>query len=200
MMKFAGVILAGGKSRRFGEPKAFAFKAGLPFYHYSLQALEPFVSELVIVTSTALWPSFLREPISETIITDVKEYQGQGPLAGIYSAMEHIKADWYIVNPIDVPFIEQGVIDELLSTIRPGIQAVVPISKGVTQPLIGVYHSSVKETIKQQLELGYLSLHGLLDLLKVQYISLEYETPFININSKADYLQFIETEKGGGSL
>ena len=36
-LKFQGVVLAGGQSKRFGRPKAFAKKDGIPFSNIRLE-------------------------------------------------------------------------------------------------------------------------------------------------------------------
>src|SRR5699024_8783911 len=100
-----GVILAGGESRRFGSPKAFALRDHIPFYQYSLQAIEPFVSSTLIVTNPKLEGFFTNEDVKMNVVIDDAKYREQGPLAGIYTAMDTIVTDWYMVIPIDVPFV-----------------------------------------------------------------------------------------------
>lgn len=39
-MKIAGVVLAGGQSSRYGQPKMFELFAGQPLYKHSLTALQ----------------------------------------------------------------------------------------------------------------------------------------------------------------
>ncbi|WP_170138892.1 molybdenum cofactor guanylyltransferase [Oceanobacillus chungangensis] len=191
-MEYIGVILAGGQSRRFGSPKAFAKKDGNFFYTYSAKALEAYTSKLVLVTNQELAPVFSQEGFTGEIINDIKEYEGQGPLAGIYSAMEKYPADWYIVSPIDVPFIDQAVIKLLLSNIKPNIEAIIPVVAGKKQPLIALYHHDVKILIKRKLDRGLRSIEMVLADLNVHYISIADEQPFINVNSKVDYEKYIE--------
>ncbi|WP_054859654.1 NTP transferase domain-containing protein [Gracilibacillus sp. JCM 18860] len=44
-----GIVLAGGKSRRFGSPKAFAELNGVPFYCYPVQILSRLCSSVYVV-------------------------------------------------------------------------------------------------------------------------------------------------------
>lgn len=39
-MKIAGIVLAGGQSSRYGQPKMFEMFAGQPLYKHSLIALQ----------------------------------------------------------------------------------------------------------------------------------------------------------------
>ena len=48
-MKTIGIVLAGGQSKRFGEPKALALRRGKPFLFYSVEALRPIVDQVVVV-------------------------------------------------------------------------------------------------------------------------------------------------------
>lgn len=154
----AGVILAGGQSRRFGQPKAFSKKGGVPFYQYSIQTLQPLVEKLILVTNHTIIQIFSAEPSSLSIITDLQKYEGQGPLAGIYSAMEFYEADWYMVLPIDVPFINHIIFHGLMKFVQPGKEAIIPVVCGQIQPLIAIYHCSVKIKMMQQLDHGQLSI------------------------------------------
>ena len=43
-----GIILSGGKSSRMGTDKGFLLLEGKPFVQYSLEALKPIVSNLMI--------------------------------------------------------------------------------------------------------------------------------------------------------
>lgn len=45
-----GIILAGGKSSRMGTDKGFLLLNNKPFVQYSIDALKPFVSEIMIVS------------------------------------------------------------------------------------------------------------------------------------------------------
>jgi len=188
-----GVILAGGESRRFGSPKAFALRDHLPFYQYSLQAIEPFVPSTLIVTSPKLEGFFMNENIKTSIVKDDETYHGQGPLAGIYTAMDTVVTDWYMVIPIDVPFVEQWVFKRLIKYIDGGrVDAIVPTVHGKKQPLLSIYHYDMKNWIKKQLDMGKRSVHELLNERKVVYVSIEEEKPFTNINWKEDYQQLIQ--------
>ncbi|MED4878096.1 NTP transferase domain-containing protein, partial [Anoxybacillus geothermalis] len=57
----AGAVLAGGQSRRFGRPKAFALHEGAPFFTWSVAALDPIADELYIVSHPSLVDEFRRQ-------------------------------------------------------------------------------------------------------------------------------------------
>ncbi len=101
-----GIVLAGGQSRRFGSPKSFAEKDGKSFYQWSIDTLAPVVNSIVLITNRELEKRFLDQGKVE-IFTDVEQYSGKGPLAGIYTAMAKKPATWYAVIPTDVPFMDE---------------------------------------------------------------------------------------------
>ncbi|MCT2535888.1 molybdenum cofactor guanylyltransferase [Aquibacillus koreensis] len=195
MDEVAGIILAGGQSRRFGSPKAFAKRGNLPFYQYSIDALKSHTSTILLVTSPILSESFEQIDSSVHVITD-QVYQGNGPLAGIYTGMDKQEANWYIVVPIDVPFIQAAIIKQLIDQIDYTKEAIVPIVKGKMQPLLALYRGSIKEIILDQLDHSQRSMQQLHDRINVKYVKMNDEMPFININRQEDYANFINRKDG----
>jgi len=194
-----GVILAGGKSRRFGSPKAFAKKCGLPFYQYSIDAIKPHTASQLIITSTDLIEQFNGIDPHIKVAVDHSAYQGKGPLAGIYTAMDKVEADWYLTAPVDVPFVKSWVFKRLLEYAEQDVDAVVAVAASRKHPLIAVYHSSVKNKVKEKLDEEKLSVQHLLESIRVKYVPIEEEQPFININRQIEYEQFVKKHELGES-
>ncbi|WP_445490676.1 molybdenum cofactor guanylyltransferase [Niallia sp. 03133] len=189
--QLVGIILAGGQSIRYGEPKAFVKKGSKFFYQYSIDALLPFTSEIYLVAHPDLKSRFLFN--KKVLVTeDHKPFQGYGPLAGIYSVMEEIEAVWYFVLPIDCPFITKQTIEEVLDSIAEGAEAVVPVVNGKKQPLIAAYHRKSKERIYEALKKNTLSMNGLLEHLSVTFVECLNKEDFVNINKPNDYANYIK--------
>jgi len=194
--KIVGVILAGGQSSRFGSPKAFVKKDNIPFYHYSWQAIRPFVSSMLIITNPQLKALFTKDGVTTKLVNDHEDYQGQGPLAGIYTAMDVRSAAWYMIIPVDVPFVEQWIFELLLTFMDEDVEAIIPVVNGKKEPLLSLYHYSLKKAIKKQLDMGKRSMHQLLADKKVIYVPIEDEKPFTNINRQEDYQRFVHHKEG----
>lgn len=188
-----GVVIAGGKSRRFGKPKAFAKREGKYFYQWSEEALAPVVDSMILVTSNELEAEF-RSISDLTIVTDV--FTGKGPLAALYTAMLEKEATWYAAIPIDVPFMKHEVYEKLFKERADGIQIIIPIVNRRLQPLIGFYHVSLKKIIQTLLESDQLSMQDLIEKANVKIISFTEEQPFININRLEDYETLIDRDRG----
>ena len=148
-MKTAGIVLAGGLSSRFGSPKAFAEWAGRPFYERSLEALSPFCEECIVVTRPELVERF---PEGLLVTTDMEPFAGQGPIAGILSGMEELRATSYIVLPCDMPFMTADVIGRLLECHSSGVTAVV--LDGKLHPLVSVWDGAAAKDLREALENG----------------------------------------------
>lgn len=186
MRRIHGIVLAGGKSRRYGLPKAFAERNGVPFYRYSIRALTPYCNRIILVASTELKPLFnVNSDIK--LMEDLPSLKGQGPLAGILTGIQAAEAEWYIVLPIDVPFVEKKVIKSLIDELDDNYDAVIPFVKKKKQPLFGLYKYSVKKRIEQHLTKGHRSVQQLLVKWRVKYVEFSDDTPFQNINYQADF-------------
>lgn len=101
-MRTVGVLLAGGASRRFGSPKAWAIHQERYLFEWVYDVLATVSDKVVIVTQEAFIDRF---PAGLHVIKDLEIYKGQGPLAGIYSAMRTVQADYYAVLPCDMPYM-----------------------------------------------------------------------------------------------
>lgn len=188
-VKIAGVIVAGGQSRRFGSDKAFSLYKGKPFFQHSLQAVSSFADEVVIVTSRALFPRF-NALANMKVVEDIEEFKGCGPLAGIYTAMNECQAEWYAVLPVDVPLVTSSLVDCLVSKIDGTYDAIVPVIGGKLQPLLALYRNSVRERIYDQLVSEEYKMGTILKGLSVLYLTEEEigeREAFHNINTKQDY-------------
>ena len=78
MTRTAGILLAGGRSTRYGSPKAFAVEQGEYYYERAYAALALVSDPVVIVSLDELQPRF---PAGRLVIADRERYRGCGPLA-----------------------------------------------------------------------------------------------------------------------
>ncbi|KMM37824.1 molybdenum cofactor guanylyltransferase [Guptibacillus hwajinpoensis] len=191
-MKINGLILAGGESRRFGSPKVFATLNGLPFYRIVLNQLLPLVSETAIVTKNDLMKQFsIGEGDRVTLLTDVDSFDGMGPLAGIYSAMERTEGDYFVTIACDMPFLTEGLITMLIDELmlHPDAMAIVPVENGRIQPLCAIYHASCENVIKHHLQDERKRMTDLLHEIKVHYVSVNASNQrhFMNVNTTEEY-------------
>lgn len=185
-MRTVGIVLAGGLSRRFGSPKAFARVGDEYFYECAVEALMPHCEEVVIVTRPELRSSY---PAQIEVILDLPEVAGFGPLAGILSAMEFVEADRYVVMPCDMPYVTEKVIGQLVARHDEGVTAIE--AAGKYHPLVSVWCRKLKSALREALENDQLSVMKLLEKLDATWIDGHILTDheqsvFKNMNTPTD--------------
>ena len=109
-----GVILAGGKSSRFGSNKADAHLGDKTLLEHTISKVEKNFLEVLIVSNNE------SIKINKKNVFLVKDFiKGQlGPLIGILSAMKWIeqynkKYKWIATFPCDSPFFDDSIIEKL---------------------------------------------------------------------------------------
>lgn len=189
-MKIIGIVLAGGISRRFGRPKAFAVYKEKHFYEWAIEALRFNTDELVIVSHPDLKKKFERNR-GEHIQEDIPPYQGKGPLAGIYSVMKAYEGEWYAVLPCDTPKVTSLIMKKLKNLIKGDVEAVVPVINGKSQPLIAMYHKQTQSIMGELLAEGDYRVNSLLNRCRVRWVTeeeLQIEgEEFENINDQTSF-------------
>jgi len=104
--RIAGVVLAGGRSSRFGSDKAEALYKGRRLVDWSIAALEPHCETIFV--SGHDHPDHPR-------VADRPE-AGMGPLGGLAGAMQaaHASGFTHILSmPCDTPEVQAGLIERL---------------------------------------------------------------------------------------
>ncbi|MBK4202755.1 molybdenum cofactor guanylyltransferase [Bacillus subtilis] len=191
-MKHTNVLLAGGASRRFGEPKAFVNWRGKMFYEWAKKAL----GEHTVIISRPEFIDRFQENGEIEVYQDAEPFPGVGPLAGIYTAFKKTDGDLYTVLSCDTPLIQRRTMLELKRLMTEGIDAVVPISDGREQPLIAIYHKRIMPILYDQLSEKRLRISDLLGRISVCYVQAEEiganPAEFINVNTRDDFRRLEE--------
>ena len=195
--QLAGVILAGGESKRFGTPKAFVKYQEKYFFEHSIEALAPFTDKLIVVSHPSFTDRFSYRSLMK-VLEDLAPYRGNGPLSGLYSVMKQVEAEWYIVLPCDMPLITAKVISQLIEAADETVDAVIPVISGKIHPLVAVYHQRVLPVLTEQLANGDYRMMDVIRKLNVKEIT-EADLPsakrlFKNINTKDAYIQLFTGE------
>lgn len=117
--KTIGLILAGGKSQRFGQDKALFTvpEIGRPNIQVTTNLLQPFVSQ-IIVAANSTNSTAIRQllPATVEIIPDQQPYLAAGPLGGLFAATKQISGEQnYILLPTDYPWLTPQILQRLLA-------------------------------------------------------------------------------------
>ena len=177
-----GVILAGGRSSRFGTDKAFVLYRGRPFIQHTLDLMKKIFLEVVIMTNH---PEKF-DGFQTKILKD--EIPFQGPTGGIVTALECV-GDIFVV-PCDMPLLSPKVILGLLAKDN-GSSVVMCRREGRLEPLCAIYRTSILPVLKSRLKSGQRELHSLLEderVIEKQIVPLEKGqcSSLLNVNTSAD--------------
>jgi molybdenum cofactor guanylyltransferase len=104
-----GIVLAGGRARRFGGPKLEAVVDGEPLLARATRAVAA-VADEVLVAGPAL-PGFAG--ITPRLVLDAQPFDG--PLAALAGAIREARGTLAIVVGGDMPWLEPRVLELLLS-------------------------------------------------------------------------------------
>jgi molybdopterin-guanine dinucleotide biosynthesis protein A len=128
-----GIVLAGGRSIRFGADKLRADYDGKPLLHHAVWRLAELCEDVVVV----LAPGDAREGLPPGVRTTNDPEEGEGPLAGLHAgllAAPH--ADVALVVGGDMPDLQPAVARELLRVLdEAAVDAAVLIDAGRARPL-----------------------------------------------------------------
>lgn len=161
--QLTAVILAGGKSQRMGEDKAFLDLEGLPFIERILQVVKGLTQEVMVIANTKQYDS-LGIPIYPDLIEDC------GPVGGIYTAMKMVKTPYLLVLSCDIPLLRGTVLEYLIEESLP-CDANILTTEERWQPLTAIYNSRTLPIFKKALDTKKLKLRSLLALMDLQKIA-----------------------------
>ena len=129
-----GVVLAGGRSTRFGRNKALVLWQGQFLIQHVINALASVFDECLLVTNTPEIYTFLNLPMT------IDLYNNLGPLAGLDAALHHCRTPWIFTSACDMPTLSPKLITFLCSLAENGADAVIPWPANGPEPLCGLYH------------------------------------------------------------
>jgi len=119
MFEISSVILAGGKSKRFGKNKAFLKIGGRILIDQIVEKMGRLSNEIIIVTN--ILKNFYYLPkkfdyLNVKLIKDIIPYKGS--LGGIYSGLLFAKNNSIFVVACDMPFLNIPLLKYIISFLQ----------------------------------------------------------------------------------
>lgn len=187
--KILGVVLAGGKSKRFGEDKSQVKLHGKILIDYILSEITDQFNEILVVTNNPI-----RFKDSSKILTTKDFEEGLGPLGGILTAMKWIKNqkkdyEWISTFPSDTPFFTNKELKIFYENIDIKKSKLFFIkNKETRHNIFGLWSLDLLKKLETDLQKGERKVEVWADTVGVETINIEYEKrdPFFNINTKED--------------
>ena len=184
-----GVVLAGGKSQRFGQDKSQVKLQNKLLIDYILKEIVDEFKETLIIANKPI--KFMQ---SENI-TVTKDFKiGLGPLGGVLTAMKWIKANdkkyrWISTFPSDTPFFSKKELKYFYENIRKNEGKLFFIkNKETRHNIFGLWSLELMEQLESDLLKGDRKVELWANSVGVSTINIEYQNinPFFNINTKED--------------
>ena len=183
------VVLAGGKSKRFGEDKSQAKLRGKLLIDYILyQVIEEF-NEVLIVTNNPI-----KHISSEKIIKINDLKKNLGPLGGIFSAMKWVKDNnksykWIASFPVDTPLFKISIYRNFLKKVNEKESKLFFMKFNQKRHnIFGLWSIDLIDQLEKDLENGTRKVEKWANNIGVKIVNMSFDKddPFFNINTKED--------------
>ena len=180
-MPTKGIILVGGKSRRFGSDKALAQINGVTLLERAIHLLEGLKLNPAVITSAEKENtySFLECPILKDLIPD------KGPLGGLYTAFSAFPDSPLLILTCDMPYLSASLLKRLFEHHqKENLITLYRLEEKRIHPFPGIYAPALLSTVLEDIHTNQLAMHRFIEKApSVQFIqpneSLEV---FRNIN------------------
>lgn len=158
MSRLPVYILAGGRSSRFGSDKARAEIDGRPMIQRLAELIQPVASHVTIVADQ---PGKYDDLGLNTIADVIPD---RGPLGGLHTAFEHMKeSGWLLLLSCDLLEVKVTWVNTLMAHAGEGARAVAFRPDDRWQPLLAVYHSSMRAVVERRLAESQFAMQALLN-------------------------------------
>ncbi|RLC30455.1 MAG: molybdenum cofactor guanylyltransferase [Deltaproteobacteria bacterium] len=181
-----GVILAGGKSSRYGRNKAFVKIGGVCLIDRVVRVMRAVFRNIILITNTPDEYAYLGLPMHADLI------HGLGPIGGVYTGLSVIADEAAFFVACDMPFLKPELIRYILDC-RAGFDVVVPRISGMVEALHALYSRKCLDVVRKLIDAGQYQTLRVFDQVPVRYVEEEEIRrfdpdlgSFININRPRD--------------
>ena len=184
-----GVVLAGGKSQRFGKDKSQVKLQDKLLIDYVLNEIINEFREILIVANEDI--NFMQSKK----ISITKDFEkGLGPLGGILTSMKWIKEKkrkykWISTFPTDTPFFTKKELNFFYENIDINESKLFFIKdKNKRHNIFGLWSLDLIDQLETDLLKGERKVEVWADSIGVKIVNIDYKKPdpFFNINTKED--------------
>jgi molybdopterin-guanine dinucleotide biosynthesis protein A len=185
-----GVVLAGGKSKRFGEDKSQVRLNNKRLIDYILSEILTEFNEVLIISNNKI--DFMTSSKITKIEDDEKDL---GPLGGVLTAMRWInknkkKYQWISTFPSDTPFFNKKILSDFYENINTKNGKLFFIKSNQTRHnIFGLWSLELLDQLEKDLIIkGERNVELWANKNGVQTVDMTFtkNDPFFNINTKED--------------
>jgi molybdopterin-guanine dinucleotide biosynthesis protein A len=187
-----GVVLAGGKSQRFGEDKCQVKLGDKLLIDYILSEIIDEFKEVLLISNNKIKYNHSNK------ISLVEDFKKElGPLGGILTAMKWIKKNnksykWISTFPSDTPFFKKQILNNFIEEIKSYEGKLFFINSNNTRHnIFGLWSIDLLERLEKDLKNGERKVEMWANKIGVKSINMKFENkdPFFNINTKEDLIK-----------
>jgi molybdopterin-guanine dinucleotide biosynthesis protein A len=185
----SGIILAGGKSSRYGSNKALVEINGVRLIERVISVMEPLFERLIIITNTPQEYAHLKLPMVEDLI------KGLGPLGGVFTGLQTMSEDAGFFVACDMPFLSGELIHHMIDVLD-DFDAVVPKVDWKIEALHAIYTKRCIPAIKKLIDNKDYQVIKFFQSVRVRYLNKEEilnfdpeMRSFFNINRPEELLK-----------
>ncbi len=146
-MPVTAVVLAGGRSSRFGSDKALLDTGHGTLLQHTVDVLRTVAPDVIVIG-----PAERAEQVAGVEVLQ-DEVASLGPLGGIYTALRARPGNAVLVVAVDLPFLS-GPLLRHLASLAVGADVVLPVVDGRSQQTHAVYSSACLPYIQRQIAAG----------------------------------------------
>ena len=185
-----GIILAGGKSSRFGEDKSTAKLGNKTLLDHTVNKIENEFNEILVISNNKEF-NFKNNKIH--VVEDCIEGQ-LGPLVGILTAMKWVIKNkknykWIASFPCDTPFFDIKLISELKIKVKETSKKLIFLNSNKKRHnIFGLWSMDLIEILEKDIKNSFRKVELWADKIGYENININEEKfdRFLNINTKKD--------------
>ena len=185
-----GIILAGGKSSRFGEDKSTVKLGNKTLLDHTVSKLENEFNEILVISNNKDF-NFKNNKIH--LEEDCIEGQ-LGPLVGILTAMKWVTKNkknykWIASFPCDTPFFDIKLISELKIKVKETSKKLIFLNSNKKRHnIFGLWSLDLIEILEKDIKNRFRKVELWADKVGYENININEEKfdRFLNINTKKD--------------
>jgi len=182
-------ILAGGEARRMGQPKAEICIRGTPILEQLLSQLR-WSGPTMLVTA----PGRQRPPGWMRFDCEVVDpVAGEGPLRGLFTALQNAGTELSVVLSVDMPLVERGQLRWLVSAMRHRPRALgLMLRHVVLEPFPSIYRRTAIDVVQRRLQSDRKSLASLAEEPGFETVEAPTQwdaSVWLNLNTPEDLKQ-----------
>jgi molybdopterin-guanine dinucleotide biosynthesis protein A len=183
----AGIVIAGGRSVRFGGEKAVAVLSGVPLLLWAVRRLQRSCNAVAVNARPGTEADALARAEGLPVLHD-DEGDASGPLAGVKVGLRwarELGASALAVSPCDVPMMPDDLFEVLTKAAGAG-PAMAETAEG-DQPLCALWPVSALSAVTEALSGGrHPATWRLLEQIGARRVRFDPPQAFTNINTRSE--------------